>query len=81
MATHNLKQQTEAVTQEVFDRLPALLTAFQVKTVTGFDDRELADAVRDGQVVAYKRAVRRGCKKSYSKYTKVSVGRIVGFTT
>lgn len=79
MSDH-LKQQTEAVTQEVFDRLPALLTAHQVKLITGFNDHELADAVMGKQIVAYKRPAKAPHKRSYSKYTKVSVGKLVGFT-
>lgn len=74
-----LKQQSEAITQAKFNLLPALLTAFQVKLVTGFDSHELAAAVADGDVVVYRRKPRPGRKKSYSKYTKVSVARIVGF--
>lgn len=79
MATHTLKQQTEKVTQEVFDRLPALLTAFTVKTITGFNDLELKEAVDAKKIDAYQRPVRPGRKKSYCKYTKASVGRLVGF--
>lgn len=76
---HSLKQQPEKVTQEMFDRLPALLTAHTTKLVTGFDDHELRDAVDGGQIEAYKRPVRAGRKRAYSKYTKVSVGKLCGF--
>jgi len=77
----SLKQQTVKVTQEVFDRLPALLMAHEVKMITGFDDRELKGAVEAGEIIAWKRAPRKGCKQAYSKYTKVSVGKLVGFRT
>jgi len=75
-----LKLQSEPVTQAMFDRLPALLTAYQVKLVTGYNDGELADAVADKRIAAVKRKPRAGRKKSYSKYTKISVGKLVGYT-
>jgi hypothetical protein len=56
-----------------------LLTAYQVKVVTGYNDVELADAVKDKQIATVKRKPRKGCKKSYSKYTKISVAKLVGF--
>lgn len=76
----NLKLQSEAVNQEMFDRLPALLTAHQVKLVTGLNDHELAALVREKTIGARKGPVREGRKRAYSKYTKVSVGRWVGYT-
>lgn len=74
-----LKLQSEPVTQEMFDRLPALLTAYQVKVVTGVNDNELAALAHAGTIEARKRPVRAGHKRAYSKYTKVSVARWVGF--
>jgi hypothetical protein len=74
-----LKLRAEKVTQEVFDLLPALLTAFQVKAVTGLDDKELAEAVKCGQIATYQRPPRPERKRSYNKYTKASVGKLVGF--
>jgi hypothetical protein len=76
---NTLKLQAEPVTQAMFDRLPALLTAHQVKLVTGANDNDLADLVKEGKIEARKRPVRAGCKKAYSKYTKVSVARWTGF--
>ena len=75
----HLKLTTEPVTQERFDRLPALLTAYQVKLVSGLNDGELAALVRDGTIEARRRPVRPGCARAYAKYTKVSVGRWIGF--
>lgn len=74
-----LKLQNEPVTQAMFDRMPALLTAFQVKLVTGFDDRELAEAVTSKRIGIYKRAVADGRKRSYNKYTKVSVAKVINY--
>lgn len=74
-----LRPENFKVTQDVFDRLPALLTAYQVKLVTGLNDHELADAVKDEQLKTYKRPKRKGCKRSYNKYYKTSVGKLVGF--
>ena len=76
-----LKQQSEPVTQERFDRLPALLTAYQVKLVTGLNDHELKAFVEEGTIAARRRPVRSGCKRAYAKYTKVSVGKLAGFKT
>jgi hypothetical protein len=75
----HLKQQSVKVTQEMFDLLPALLTAHEVKTITGLDDRELKSAVVAKEIVAWQRTPRKGRKRAYSKYTKVSVGKLVGF--
>ena len=75
----SLKLQTEPVTQDMFDRLPALLTAYQVKLVTGVNDNELAELVKARTIEARKRPVRNGCRRSYSKYTKASVARWIGF--
>ena len=77
---HNaLKLQAEPVTQAMFDRLPALLSAYQAKLVTGVNDNELAELVRTGTIEARKRPVRAGCQKAYSKYTKASVAKWCGF--
>ncbi len=76
-----LKQQAEAVTQERFDRLPALLTAYQVKLVTGLSDHDLKAFVGDGVIEARRRPVRSGCQRAYAKYTKASVGRLAGYKT
>lgn len=75
-----LKLQNEPVTQAMFDRMPALMTAFQTKLVTGFDDRELADAVAAKRIKIWRRPVASGRKKSYNKYTKMSVAQVTGFT-
>lgn len=75
----NLKLQAEPVTQERFDRMPALLSAWEVKTLSGINDHELAELVREGHIVARRGVVRMGRKRAYSKYTKVSVGRWCGF--
>lgn len=74
-----LKLRNEPVTQESFDRMPALLTAYQVKLVTGWNDHELRAEVRAKRIRVWVRPVRNGCKRSYSKYMKVSVAKIVGF--
>jgi len=76
----SLKLNSEPVTQEIFNRLPALLTAYQVKLVTGCNDNDLAEMVQDDTIVAKRRPVRKGCKRAYSKYTKASVAKWVGFT-
>ena len=73
------KQQAEAVTQERFDRLPALLTAYQVKLVTGLSDHDLKAFVGDGVIEARRAPVRSGCQRAYAKYTKASVGRLAGY--
>lgn len=73
-----LKLQTEPVTQAMFDRLPALLTAWQVKLVTGISDNELADLSAAGVIEARRRPVRAGCQRAYAKYTKMSVGKYSG---
>jgi len=70
-----------AITQDLFVRMPALLTAFQVKMVTGLDDHELATEVKAGRLVKWEPAPRNGRKRSYGKYTKMSVGVLVGFKT
>ena len=77
VAKLNLRQ--GPITQETFDRLPALLTAWQVMEVTGWSYHELAAEVKAGTIEAWKRPVRQGHTRSYHKYTKVSVGRAVGF--
>lgn len=77
--TAKLKLQTEPVTQAMFDRLPALLTAYQVKLVCGINDNELAALAKEGTIEARQRAVRTGRKRAYSKYTKVSVAKWTGF--
>jgi hypothetical protein len=77
---NSLKLRPEKVTQEMFDRLPALLTAYQAKLITGLDDHELAGEVKAGRIETWQRPKPRvGCKRSYSKYTKASVGKIAGF--
>lgn len=75
-----LRLRAERVTQEVFDRLPALLSAFQVKLVTGWTDEDLAAEVAAGRVETWQRpSPRQGCRGSYRKYVKASVGRLIGF--
>ena len=78
MAT-KLKLQNEAVTQEMFDRLPALLTTYQTKLVTGFNDEELREARQSGQIKTWKlNKPRAGCRRRYLKDLKTSVAKIVG---
>jgi len=84
-----LRQSHEPVTQAVFDRLPLLLRAAEVKWATGWSDAELAAEVRDGRVKAVPNAAKnkrkdkhgkkRACKTNYHKYTKLSVAKVLGF--
>jgi hypothetical protein len=71
----------ERITQDIFDRLPGLLSACQVRQLTGWSNHELAREVQAGRVQAHEAPVRRGCKRSYRKYLKRSVAAVVGFTT
>ena len=74
-----LKLQNEPVTQEMFDRLPALLTTYQTKLVTGFNDEELREARTTGQIKTWQPSrPRKGCRRRYLKDLKTSVGKIVG---
>jgi len=76
----NLRPEGTRITQELFDRLPALLTAYQVKMVTGLDTAELRAEVDAGRIVTWQRSKpRKGCTASYRKYTKVSVAKVAGF--
>jgi len=76
----NLKLQTEPITQEMFNRLPALLSAYQTKLVTGWNDEELREARTTKQVETWKPSKPRpGFKRRYCKYLKTSVAKIVGF--
>jgi hypothetical protein len=75
-----LKLQNEPVTQEMFDHLPALLGAYQVKLITAWNDSDLAAAVKAGTIKTYKPCKpRKGYKRRYRKYLKNSVARVVGF--
>lgn len=71
-----LRLRSQSVNQEMFNRLPALLTRFQFKLVTGLSDRDL-DAMRTaGEISCY----RRGGKKGYHKYYKSDAAKIGRFT-
>ena len=73
--TGSLKLREEPVTQEKFDRLPALLTRAQFQWVTGLSNQDL-DAMREsGEIGKHKR---RGGK--YHKYFKTDAARIGNFT-
>ena len=76
---NTLKLQSEEVTQEVFDRLPALLTAYQVKVVAGLNGHELAALAHAGTIEARRGPTRPGRRRAYNKYTKVSVGKWCGY--
>jgi hypothetical protein len=79
MSTRKLPYRNERITQERFDLLPALLTAWQVKAVTGWQDKELYAAVESGAVKVWQPAAREGRQRAYRKFLKVSVAEIVGF--
>jgi hypothetical protein len=69
------------VNQAWFDRLPALLSPYQATLVTGMDRRALVVAAQAGKLEVYERPVQPGRRRSYRKYTKASVGKLVGFQT
>lgn len=73
-----LKLQGEKVTQEVFDRLPALLTSFQVRLVTGWDKRDIAAERKAGRLEVYQKRDGAGKAQGYRKYLKVSVAKLIG---
>jgi hypothetical protein len=79
-STSTLKLQSEPITQEMFGRLPALLSAYEVKLVTGWNDEELKTARDTRQLETWKpKQPRPGCKQRYCKYLKTSVAKITGF--
>lgn len=68
------------VTQADFDRLPAVLTSWQVCTLGGFNRAELMAEVRAGKIKTWTPSrIRKGCKTARPRFTKVSVAKRLGF--
>ena len=69
-----LQPRAEAVTQAVFDRLPALLTRAQFLLVTGLSRRDLEDMTATGEIVPW-----RGRQNGYRKWRKTDAAKICKF--
>ncbi len=67
------------VNQEFFDRLPALLTPYQMRLVTGLEHRELVTLEQSQAVRVWRPPARKGHKATYRKYYKVDAARLTGF--
>jgi hypothetical protein len=68
------------IDQAYFDRLPALLTPWQMRLVTGLNYRELR-VLEDGKGIGVWRlnGVRKGRKRRYRKYYKRDAAKLTGF--
>ena len=75
----NLAPAGVKVNQEFFDRLPALLTPYQMRLVTGLGTKELRALEEAQDVRVWRARPRTGCKQTYRKYYKTDAARLTGF--
>lgn len=68
-----LKLRSDKVSQELFDRLPMLLSRYQFRFVTGLSDYQINELRKSGEIRAWKpdHAV-------YHKYYKSDAARLTG---
>jgi hypothetical protein len=74
-----MKNNAEDVTQEMFDRLPGLLSPATMRLVTGLDDRDLKALHEVGTIDVFKLPARKGRKASRCKYYKRDAAKLMGF--
>lgn len=67
------------VNQELFDRLPALLSPCLMRLITGLDWRELRDLESQARIRVWYKSPRKGRKGVYRKYYKTDAAALTGF--
>lgn len=74
-----MKPNNIAMTQETFDRLPALVPRSVFLAWSGLDRRDLAAEVQAKRMKVYKRLARHGHKSATNLYYKHYLAKLCGF--